>query len=105
MTGAQDRHGGAVEIRSGIALKEIGEGDEGEAILFRRRVAALIGLVHEVAAGHGHQEAEGGRGRRGQGEGREKAKRASLSKVPKLAPIWRPRGDRDSELDPCLAWM
>jgi hypothetical protein len=42
MTGAQDCHGGTIEIGSDVPLKKIGEGDKGEAILSRRRVAALI---------------------------------------------------------------
>lgn len=41
-TGAQDCYGGAAEIGSDFPLKEIGEGDEGEAILSWRRVATLI---------------------------------------------------------------
>ena len=81
---------------SGIALKEIGGGH----IVPETGCGLNRGLVHEVAARHGHQEAEGGKGRRGQGEGRENLNRAPLSKVPKLAPIWRPRGGRDSELEP-----
>ena len=40
VTGAQDCHGGTIE--SNVALKKIGEGDKGEAILSRRWVAALI---------------------------------------------------------------
>jgi hypothetical protein len=42
MTGAQDYHGGAVEVGLDIALEGSAEGDEGETILSRRRVAALI---------------------------------------------------------------
>jgi hypothetical protein len=42
VTGAQDCHGGAVEVKPDIALKGSGEGDEEEAILSRRRMAALI---------------------------------------------------------------
>jgi hypothetical protein len=41
-TGAQDCHGGTVEIGSDVLRKEIEEGDEGEAISSRRRIAALI---------------------------------------------------------------
>jgi hypothetical protein len=42
VTGAQDCHGRTIEIGSEVPLKKIGEGDKGEAILSRRRVAALI---------------------------------------------------------------
>jgi hypothetical protein len=42
VTGAQDCHGGAVEVGPDIALEGSGEGDKGEAILSRRRIAALI---------------------------------------------------------------
>ena len=42
VTGAQDCHGWTVEIGLDVRLKEIEEGDEGEAISSRRRVAALI---------------------------------------------------------------
>src|SRR5271154_1180823 len=42
VTGAQDCHGGTIEIGSGVPLKKIGEDDKGEAILSQRRVAALI---------------------------------------------------------------
>ena len=44
MTGAQDCHSGTVEIGSDVPLKEIGEGDEGEAISSRRRLGALISV-------------------------------------------------------------
>jgi hypothetical protein len=42
VTGTQDCHGGTIEIGSNVQLKKIGQGDKGEAILSRRRVAALI---------------------------------------------------------------
>jgi hypothetical protein len=42
VTRAQDCHGGTIEIGSNVPLKKIGEGDKGEAILSRRRVAAVI---------------------------------------------------------------
>ena len=44
--------GGAFEIGSDTLLEEIEEGDEGEAILSRKTIAALsLSLVHEVVAG------------------------------------------------------
>jgi hypothetical protein len=42
MTRAQDCYGGGFEIGSNVPLKEIWEGDEGEAILSRRRVVAEL---------------------------------------------------------------
>jgi hypothetical protein len=42
VTGAQDCYGGAVEVGLDITLKGIGEGDEEEAILSWRRIAALM---------------------------------------------------------------
>ena len=40
--GAQDCHGGAFEMGLNALLEEIEEGDEGEAILSRRGIAALM---------------------------------------------------------------
>jgi hypothetical protein len=62
VTRAQDCHGGGFEIGSNVPLKEIGEGDEGEAILSRRRVVALIYMWSmEVVAGRWKStEREGG---------------------------------------------
>jgi hypothetical protein len=67
VTGTRDCHGGAVEIGSDIPLQEIGKGDEREAILSRRRVAALIwvGSMRSLLDTE-NQEVEG----RGEGEGR-----------------------------------
>jgi len=64
MTRAQDYYGGGFEIGSNVPLKEIGEGDKGEAILSRRRVVALIWVWSmEIVAGHRNQEAQRGEGR------------------------------------------
>jgi hypothetical protein len=64
VTRAQDCHGGGFEIGSNVPLKEIGEGDEGEAILSRRRVVALIYMWSmEVVAGRWKSTERGGGGR------------------------------------------
>jgi hypothetical protein len=105
VTGAQDCHGGAVEIRSGIALKEIGEGDEGEAILSRRRVAALI----EVWSMRSLLDTDIKRQRAGR-EGEDKGRAVRIQngppvQSPQVGPNLAPMRGRDSELDPCLAWV
>jgi hypothetical protein len=84
VTGAQDCHGGAAEIGSGIVLKEIGEGDEGEATLSRRWVAAII-WVWSMRSLLGTDVKRQREGRKGEGEGgSSESKTGSLSK---LAPI------------------
>lgn len=53
MTGAQDCHGEMSKMGSNGLLKEMDEGDEGEAILSSRGFVALIYdmcLAHEVVA-------------------------------------------------------
>ena len=92
MTGAQDCHSGTVEIGSDVPLKEIGEGDEGEAISSRRRLGALI----SVWSMRSLLDTENQEAQRGGGEGRGGAcesKTGSLYKVSNWGP---------PELDPCL---
>jgi hypothetical protein len=86
VTGAQDFHGRAVEIRSGIVPKEIREGDEGEAILSRKWVAALIWVwpMRPLLDTDVKRQREG---REGESE--------AVSSESKTG--------RDSEVDPCLA--
>jgi hypothetical protein len=56
VTRAQDCHGGGFEIGSNVPLKEIGEGDKGEAILSRRRVVALIYMWSMEVVGNPQRE-------------------------------------------------
>jgi hypothetical protein len=62
VTRAQDYYSGGFETGLNVPLKEIGEGDEREAILSRRRVVALIYMWSmEVVAGRWKSTERGGK--------------------------------------------
>jgi hypothetical protein len=92
---AQDCHSGTIEIGSDIRLKKIGEGDEGEAISSRRRVATLI----QVWSMRSSLDTEIKRKREGRGR-RESPTRAPWTTF-KVGPARR----QGSELETCLAWV